>query len=76
MTTEINEKRHGQILIEQPCRITGELWNVTVDEDDYNDWKNGKYAQDAFPYLSADEREFIISGTSPEGWKKLYGSDD
>ena len=32
--------------------------------------------QDAFPQLSADEREFIISGVAPGEWDTFMGSDD
>jgi PRTRC genetic system protein E len=30
--------------------------------------------QAAFPELGKEEREFLISGTSPEGWQEPYGS--
>ena len=67
------EHNSEEIVINQKCRVTGTPWSVTVYKEDYDAWKGGKYAQDAFPYLTADEREFIISGTSPEGWEKLFG---
>lgn len=28
--------------------------------------------QDALPNATADEREFIISGTTPEQWKRMF----
>jgi len=31
--------------------------------------------QDAFPQLSADAREFLISGITPEEWNATFGSD-
>ena len=39
-------------------------------------WRAGTLAQDAFPDLSADDREFIISGLTPEDWKALYGDQE
>jgi hypothetical protein len=30
-------------------------------------------AREAFPELAKEDREFLISGTSPEGWKMLFG---
>ena len=34
----------------------------------YNAWKGGEMIQDALHMLSADDREFIMSGISPAGW--------
>jgi hypothetical protein len=36
-------------------------------------WKSGTLAQDAFPNLSPDEREFVISGLTADDWNALYG---
>ena len=36
----------------------------------------GKFIQDAFPMLTADEREFIQSGTTPEEWKQMFGEEN
>jgi hypothetical protein len=33
----------------------------------------GVTARKAFPELPKEEREFLISGTSPSGWRKLFG---
>jgi hypothetical protein len=32
----------------------------------------GAYVQDAFPYLSAPEREQLISGTHPKCWDEMF----
>ena len=58
------------------CLGTQEKYSVTVKGVDLNKYREGAYIQDAFPYLSADDREFLISGYSPEGWKKTFGSDE
>lgn len=39
-------------------------------------WQNGAYVQDAFPHLSADDREFIISGLLPGQWEELFGGEE
>ena len=36
----------------------------------------GAYIQDAFPFLSADLREQLISGTHPKCWTELFGIYD
>ena len=51
----------------------------TMDLDilpwEYARWQRGElgYVQDAFPQLNAEEREFLISGTTPEEWDDLFG---
>ena len=36
-----------------------------VYPDDLEAWQNGKLAQDAFPYLTDDQREILISELCP-----------
>jgi hypothetical protein len=36
----------------------------------------GAYIQEAFPSLSAEEREQIISGTHPACWNAIFGKED
>jgi hypothetical protein len=32
----------------------------------------GALIQEAFPYLNADEREFIMTGTPPHIWEQMF----
>lgn len=59
-----------------PCVVTGKTQSVTVKAEDLNQYRQGSFVQDCFPYLSKGDREFLISGTSDEGWKILFGSPD
>lgn len=36
-------------------------------------YNKGALIQDAFPFLSAAEREFLISGITPEEWDRMFG---
>jgi hypothetical protein len=36
-------------------------YSIIVNQDDFEEWRKGKLAQDAFPYLSAGERELLIT---------------
>lgn len=58
------------------CPFCGMPHDVEVDFLDFCAWQNGKLAQDAFPYLSADEREMLISGICPDCWERTFGSDE
>lgn len=48
---------------------------IDVTQDQIDVWEAGELAQDAFPHLSADDREFIMSGITPEEWEELFGND-
>ena len=39
-------------------------------------WQTGMLIQDAFPMLSADEREFIKTGITPQEWDSMFGDDE
>lgn len=56
------------------CPFCGETHSVEVWEYDFYDWQEGELAQNAFPYLSATEREQLISGLCPMCQDKIFGS--
>lgn len=39
---------------------------------DYATWQSGVVIQEAFPYLTEDEREFILTGITPEEWSEMF----
>lgn len=57
------------------CPFCGHANEVEVNEIDYLDWQDGTLAQDAFPYLSANEREMLISGICPTCWDGMFGNE-
>ena len=58
------------------CPFCGEETIVLVNFEDYADWQDGKLAQNAFPYLSADEREMLKTGICPTCWTAMFGFSD
>ena len=58
------------------CPFCGRANEVEVNEMDYLDWQDGKLAQDAFPYLSASDREMLISGICPTCWDGMFGTGE
>lgn len=54
------------------CRVCDTKHTVMVTDVDVADWQGGKFAQDAFPYLTADERELIMSQTCGVCWDKQF----
>lgn len=49
---------------------------LEVKEKDLISYKNGKNIADAFPYLTADERELFISQTCSECWDKMFDGEE
>lgn len=67
---------HKEIQVVCPCPFCGKGHSVWVNEIDYLDWQDGELAQNAFPYLSADEREMLISGICPTCWDEMFALPD
>lgn len=65
--------RDRQLVAE--CVHCGTEYILWVNEQDFLDWTSGVgYIQDKLPYLSADERELLISGTCGACWTRMFGS--
>ena len=58
------------------CIYCGKSGHIDVSYAGFKRYEKGAMAQDAFPDLSADEREQIISGTHPECWNKIFGDEE
>jgi hypothetical protein len=61
-------------------RKSGLTGNTSIMEIDVNPmqifaWQNGELAQNAMPNLSPDEREFIMTGITPDEWASVFGED-
>ncbi len=74
--TEEWKRYRGNLVIEVKCRVTEQISHVEVVAGDMDRWLGlGQYAQVVFSYLSPSDRELLISGTSDEGWAKLFGDE-
>ena len=63
---------HGDgLAVTVKCIMTGKESIVMCGRQDFHRWTTGVTAQEAFPYLTADQRELLITGTSSEGWDKF-----
>jgi len=50
--------------------------DINITQDQFDAWKNGMLIQDAMPNISAEHREFIMTGTIKEEWDELKLDDD
>tara|TARA_R100001082_G_C4318766_1_gene140129 strand:+ start:429 stop:641 length:213 start_codon:yes stop_codon:yes gene_type:complete len=60
--------------IERTSPLTGKVntMDITMDPADYQAWRNGELIQNALPYLTGDEREFIKTGIYADEWEQLF----
>lgn len=70
------------VLVERQCPFTGQLNVMSLPISDwefeagYDRWRNGGYIQDCFPTLTAEQREFVKTGITPEKWAELFGDEE
>ena len=50
------------------------LINATANE--INRWRNGALIQNALPHLTDEDREFLMSGITPEEWDAHFGEEE
>ena len=58
------------------CPFCGKKETVTAQTIDFLEWNNGVCIQNAMPYLSASDRELLISGICKECQKKIFGEEE
>jgi hypothetical protein len=52
--------------------VTGQEYSVTVPMALYDRWRSGgEFIQRVFPDLSDDDREFLMTGTTPAEWDQM-----
>ncbi len=60
---------------EEASRCFEAKWNEFVPN--FQKWmRDEMLIQDAFPDFSADDREFIVSGLTPDAWDKIFGEPE
>jgi len=73
----IPAEQEGYVHLIGRCTVTGKPHTTpAVSLEALEAFESGVFAQLAFPELSADEREFLISGTTGEGWEMLFGKEE
>ena len=49
--------------------------DLPITEAQLDAWTSDTLCQDAFPQLSADDREFVMTGVTAEEWSNEFGTD-
>jgi len=65
------------MLISRISPFSGESNEIEIDVTGTQlvRWENGEHIQDVMSHLSPDEREFIMTGITPEEWEETFGKE-
>ena len=65
------------MLIERKSMVSGKVHAMDLDvtQDQIAAWNSGMYIQDAMPQLNDEQREFMMTGITPEEWDATFGED-
>jgi hypothetical protein len=64
-------------VLDVTCKYCGITYQILANRQDVHDWLSGSgYIQDILAYLSAGERELLISGMCNNCWKIFYPKVD
>lgn len=50
--------------------------DVLVSQRELNLWQSGTMIQNAMPNVSAEDREFIKTGITPEEWNETFSDEE
>jgi len=66
------------MLITRKSPVTGltHEWEIPVTREEILEWEAGTLIQDAMSHLTADQREFIMTGITPSEWDGLFPNRD
>ena len=65
-----------EIIFTKPCIHCGDTGMVAAPTEQVIKYINGAHAQSAFPDISIELREQIISGTHPKCWDEMFPNLD
>lgn len=49
--------------------------DIPVTQEQLDDWREGTLIQNAMPNLSPDDREFLMTGMTPDEWEEMMGDN-
>lgn len=67
------------MFITKKSKLTGNVHtiDIPVTEEQIDQWMSGMgFIQDVMPNLTADHREFLMNGITPDEWERFFGKDD
>lgn len=66
-----------KVVIERRCKMCDTVYKIECESEDLAAYLSGaKLIQDAFPYLSADDRELLQSGICGACYDAMWDDDN
>ena len=74
----ILEEGNNDMKITRTSRISAEtnVMDIDITQEQLALWEGGMKIQDAMPSIGSDEREFIMTGITPQEWDNAMGIDE
>ena len=66
------------MLITKTSKCSGKIhtMDIPITPEQYSSFQsNNRVIQQIFPTLSANEREFLLTGSTQEEWDEMFGED-
>ena len=58
-----------------PISMKDHTREIPVTQEQIDAWKSGVLIQNAMPNISADDREFLMTGITPEEWDNHFSDE-
>jgi hypothetical protein len=46
--------------------------DIPITQQQFDDWSKGMLIQEAMPNITGDQREFILTGCTPDEWDEAF----
>lgn len=66
----------SKYLVSGKCPRCQEGWQIPVDKNGFDSWRNGALIQKALPELSVNDRELLISGMCARCFDEIFPPED
>ncbi len=72
-----DDGKSAKVTKQSPLTGKANTMELPITREQFTEWREKRaYIQTAMPHLSKEQREFLISGYTPEDWNMLFGECD
>ena len=75
MIDAIQHIAENMVRITKTSMLSGNMstMDLPIRQGQLDRWLSGELIQNAMPNLSADQREFLMTGITPAEWNEMFG---
>ena len=75
---KITPLKHKIMKVTKKSTLSGKISTMELDvtKEQLSLYEGGELVQNVFPDLSINEREFLISGITPDEWDGVFGYEE